>query len=50
MRDHLKEVFKERIDIKNKNNFLFSTISPFNINKYSELTWNILEIMKAKSS
>ena len=43
MRDHLKEVFKERIDDNRESNFKLSTISPFNIRRilrvYMDYTW-----------
>ena len=43
MRDHLKEVFKERLFDNSEKNFKLSTISPFNIRRilrvYLDYTW-----------
>ena len=43
MRDHLKEVFKERLFDNSEKNFKLSTINPFNIRRilrvYLDYTW-----------
>ena len=43
MRDHLKEVFKERLAAKTEKNFKLSTISPFNVRRilraHLDYTW-----------